>query len=155
MTGCTGANQPSLAHTTVVPAAASTRHTLHATAVTCGCDPCFDHAFGATRTGSRSHNPCREIADQETINCSSSQLPIMTAHVHVQISLMEDQVQALMARNIAACFLGSAQNSAQVKADAWAGKVRRRLANEQLHGRTYLCPAQNSHRRRQTQAGCT
>ena len=31
-----------------------------------------------------------------------------------QISLMEDQVQALNAREIKACFLGSAQSSAQV-----------------------------------------
>ena len=40
------------------------------------------------------------------------------------ISLMEDQVQALTARGIAAAFLGSAQGSAQVKADAWAGRYQ-------------------------------
>lgn len=118
------ADQPTLAHTIVVPAAAATRHTSHATITTCARDSCLDHGHGGTRTGSRSRNPSREIADQETTHCNSSQLPIVTVHVHVQISLMEDQVQALMARNIAACFLGSAQNSAQVKADAWAGKVR-------------------------------
>lgn len=38
------------------------------------------------------------------------------------ISLMEDQVQALNARCISACFLGSAQSSAKVKEDALAGK---------------------------------
>jgi hypothetical protein len=38
------------------------------------------------------------------------------------ISLMEDQVSALNARQIPACFLGSAQGSQQVKDDAWAGK---------------------------------
>lgn len=37
------------------------------------------------------------------------------------ISLMEDQVQALNARNIPACYLGSAQNSRAVKDDAWQG----------------------------------
>ena len=33
----------------------------------------------------------------------------------MQISLMEDQVQALKARDIKACFLGSAQCSSQVE----------------------------------------
>ncbi|GAX75931.1 hypothetical protein CEUSTIGMA_g3374.t1 [Chlamydomonas eustigma] len=37
------------------------------------------------------------------------------------ISLMEDQVQALKARGIKACFLGSAQNSKEVKEAAWQG----------------------------------
>ena len=41
------------------------------------------------------------------------------------ISLMEDQVNALNSRlggHATACFLGSAQSSHQVKADAWLGK---------------------------------
>ncbi len=43
-------------------------------------------------------------------------------HFPAQISLMEDQVQALNAREIPACFLGSAQSSQRVKDDAWAGR---------------------------------
>jgi RecQ family ATP-dependent DNA helicase len=38
------------------------------------------------------------------------------------ISLMDDQVSALQARRISACFLGSAQADSQVVADAWAGR---------------------------------
>lgn len=37
------------------------------------------------------------------------------------ISLMQDQVGALQARGVRACFLGSAQHDERVKADAWAG----------------------------------
>ncbi|EFJ47726.1 hypothetical protein VOLCADRAFT_117801 [Volvox carteri f. nagariensis] len=40
------------------------------------------------------------------------------------ISLMEDQVAALNARRLSAAFLGSAQNSRQVKDDAWTGKYQ-------------------------------
>eukprot|EP00887_Chlorella_sp_A99_P003535 scaffold7.g3535.t1 len=40
------------------------------------------------------------------------------------ISLMEDQVLGLTARGIRACFLGSAQTSAAVTADAWAGRYQ-------------------------------
>ncbi|KAK9836017.1 hypothetical protein WJX81_006493 [Elliptochloris bilobata] len=38
------------------------------------------------------------------------------------ISLMQDQVLALNARGLSACFLGSAQRSQAVTDDAWAGK---------------------------------
>lgn len=38
------------------------------------------------------------------------------------ISLMQDQVMALDARGIRACYLGSAQSDRQVEVDAWAGK---------------------------------
>ena len=37
------------------------------------------------------------------------------------ISLMQDQVEALQARGVAACYLGSAQADAGVTARAWAG----------------------------------
>eukprot|EP00798_Chlamydomonas_sp_ICE-L_P031836 gene31836-7042_t len=40
------------------------------------------------------------------------------------ISLMEDQVSALTARGIKACFLGSAQSKANVRSDAFAGKYQ-------------------------------
>ncbi|PRW18345.1 putative ATP-dependent DNA helicase [Chlorella sorokiniana] len=40
------------------------------------------------------------------------------------ISLMEDQVMALNAKGIPACFLGTAQLSQQVKEDAWRGKYQ-------------------------------
>jgi ATP-dependent DNA helicase RecQ len=38
------------------------------------------------------------------------------------ISLMEDQVQALVKRGVRACLLGSAQRDPRVAADAWAGR---------------------------------
>lgn len=40
------------------------------------------------------------------------------------ISLMQDQVAALCAKGIRACYLGSAQSDDAVKADAWAGKYQ-------------------------------
>jgi ATP-dependent DNA helicase RecQ len=40
------------------------------------------------------------------------------------ISLMEDQVAALVARGVRACLLGSAQTSLRVRDDAWAGRYQ-------------------------------
>jgi hypothetical protein len=60
-------------------------------------------------------------------SCLRGRHPLLPPHPLLapscpQISLMEDQVQALTAREIPACFLGSSQTSQQVKADAWAGR---------------------------------
>ena len=40
------------------------------------------------------------------------------------ISLMQDQVGALLAKGIRACMLGSAQQSSTIKEDAWAGRYQ-------------------------------
>jgi hypothetical protein len=40
------------------------------------------------------------------------------------ISLMEDQVGALVRRGVKACLLGSAQTDPAVRADAWAGRYQ-------------------------------
>ncbi len=40
------------------------------------------------------------------------------------ISLMQDQVDALVKRGVKACLLGSAQNSSKVREDAWAGRYQ-------------------------------